>query len=105
MSSNLQATKKGKTLRISSTTETKSDMPPEGAKITRQNVSTSTEQIENGWLITKNFDGKYTIKGEKDDYGHYYNYSKKWYSKDDPLTVTLNDKTLSDAFNEDEINS
>lgn len=84
-----------------STESKKENKPPKGATILESNITTSTEQIENGFLITKSYSGRYTTKGDSDSYGHYFSYDKKWYSKTDPLTVTLNDKTLSDAFDDD----
>lgn len=83
------------------TKESKSNRPPEGAEIIDQTIRTTTEEIENGWLLTKSFSGRYKEKGSKDTYGNYFDYSQKWYSKEDPLTVTLNDKTLAEAFEED----
>lgn len=84
----------------SNTTITKKEdrKPPKGATIIEQEERITTEEIENGWLLTKNFSGRYTTDKEKDSYGSYYDYSKKWYSKDDPLTVTVNDEALADAF-------
>lgn len=76
--------------------------PPAGSKITEETVRIETEEIENGWLITKYFDGRYIPKGSTDNYGNYYNYTKRWYSKNDPLTVKVNDKELADEFDVDE---
>ena len=36
------------------TMEQKSEKPPASAIIKSQTVRTSTEEIENGWLVTKN---------------------------------------------------
>jgi len=83
--------------------------PPKGAKIISQNVSTTSEPIENGWLVTKSYDGKYKLPTDKEssdgciDCGaSYFNYSQKWFSKTDPLTVTVNDKELADVFPDEE---
>ena len=87
---------------VRTTTETKKEQKiPSGATILESNIRTETEEIENGFLIVKSYDGRYALKGDSDSYGHYFNYSKKWYSKTDPLTITVNDKALADAF-EDE---
>lgn len=85
---------------VSSSIEKKSDeRPPKGAKINRQSIRTETEEIENGFLVSKNYDGSWVdSKGEN----HYFYFSKKWFSKDDPLTVTVNDKDLASEFEEDE---
>jgi len=87
----------------SSTTikEEKENKPPEGSRIIERSVRTETRQIENGWLITKSYSGRYIPKGSEDKYGNYFDYNKVWYSKEDPLTITLNDKSLADAFEED----
>lgn len=74
-------------------------MPPKGAIILEKNTSTSTEEIENGFLITKSVDGRYKTK--KDGDSNWFNYSKKWYSKTDPLTIDIDDKSLADAFDEE----
>ena len=84
----------------------KSEKPPKGAIIKSQNVTTSTEEIENGWLIVKRFDGYYwkdKAEKDKDSYGNWFNYEQKWYSEEDPLTITLNDKALADAFDDDDV--
>lgn len=85
---------------ISSSIEKKQDeRPPKGAKVTRQSIRTETEEIENGFLVSKNYDGSWVdSKGEN----HYFYFSKKWFSKDDPLTVTVNDKDLASEFDEDD---
>lgn len=102
MSSKLVDAKK--TTTVSSTTtmeESRNNKPPAGAIITEESIRTKSEEIENGYLVTKNFSGRYKIKGEKDsDYGHYYDYDMKWYSKEDPLTITVNDSSLAEAFKE-----
>jgi len=72
--------------------------PPKGAEIISRSVRVETEQIENGWLISKYYDGRYKTKG--DDSTQYFNYCKKWYSEEDPLSIELTDKTLADAFSE-----
>lgn len=72
--------------------------PPKGATIIESTETTTSEQIENGWLMVKNHSGRYTTKDSKDTYGNYYDYSEKYYSKDDPM---INDKSLADAFDDD----
>lgn len=74
--------------------------PPAGAKILSKTVRTETEKIENGYIISKSFDIRYKLKGESGS--EYAYYTKKWYSKEDPLTITLDDKTLADEFTDDE---
>lgn len=90
--------KKTSTSTTTSIKEEKNIRPPKGATITEQTVRTETEEIENGWLIVKSWDGRYKLKDSEDNYGTWFNYSKKWFSKEDPLTITLNDKSLAEAF-------
>lgn len=80
------------------TEEKKNKEVPVGAKILRKTVRVETEKIENGWLISKNFDVKYTMG--KDDKGNsdYAYYTKKYYSKEDPLEIKLTDASLADEF-------
>lgn len=104
MASNLAKTApESKELRTSSTTLTtkvkEQKEPPAGSKIINKTIRVETEQIENGWLITKNYDIEYQEKGS--DGTRYAWYSKKWFSKTDPLQVKLNDKGLADEFEAD----
>lgn len=69
---------------------------PKGATILSENITTDVEPIENGFLITKRCETKYKAKGA--DYSDWCYETKKWYSKVDPLTISLDDKTLADAF-------
>ena len=80
---------------ITSEKEQKKEVP-KGATIVRKSVRTETEQIENGWLISKNYDIQYKMKS--DGYTEYAYYTKKWYTKDDPLEVKLTDASLADEF-------
>ena len=66
-----------------------------GAKILHKSVNTSTEQIENGYLITKSYDIKYQDAKGQSDYAYY---TKKWYSKEDPLEIKIKDSALAEAF-------
>ena len=79
--------------------DTYNSEPPAGAKILSRTVTTSSEAIENGWLITKEYNGKYVDKGRKDSDYTYFNYTKKWYSKVDPF---VNAGELADNFEEEE---
>ena len=71
---------------------------PKDAEILSQNVKTDVEQIENGYLICKTTDTKYRLKGK--DYPDWHYETKKWYSKEDPLTISTKDKALAEAFQE-----
>lgn len=90
--------KAGRTTSTTMTTTVKENKePPANAKIISKTITTSTEEIENGWLISKNFDISYEVKGEK----RWTYFSKKWYSKTDPLSIKVTDKSLADEFNDD----
>lgn len=95
--SKLKETKKISTT-VSMSTETKKKEVPKGAKILSRTVRTETEEIENGWLISKNFDISFEVNGNRD----WAYYTKKWYTKNDPLTVKVNDKSLADEFDANE---
>lgn len=71
---------------------------PKGAEILSSNTTTDVEVIENGYLITRRTEIKYKAKGA--DYSDWTYETKKWYSKEDPLTITTKDKALADAFSE-----
>lgn len=71
---------------------------PKGAIIISSNVKTDVEEIENGYLITKRTETRYKMK--ESEYGDWHYLTQKWYSKEDPLTIDVNDKSLSDAFTE-----
>lgn len=78
-----------------SNTEEKSEKPPKGAKVLRNSTTTETEEIENGWILSKRHDGSW-----EDDKGnsHYYYYTEKYYSKENPIKVDIIDKALADKF-------
>lgn len=101
MSTQEKLVKKTATSTSTVTTETKNKQPPKGAKIIEQTIRTETEEIENGFLITKSYSGRYKEKDSSDDYGKWFDYNKKWFSKTDPLTITVNDASLADAFEEE----
>lgn len=98
-----------KSMRKTSTSSTvsseikKESKPPKGAEIIERTVKTETEEIENGYLITKSISGRYRPKDSPEDsYGNYFDYRKRWYSKEDPLTINLTDKSLAEAFEEED---
>ena len=64
-------------------------------------TNVSVEEIENGFIITKEckcyykVDKKYNSKGEDYDYKNL-----KYFSKNNPLTIKLDNTSLADAFDE-----
>jgi len=81
---------------VSTSSETKELKPPKGAIIIEKNITTSTEEIENGFIITKSVDGRYKMK--EGGPSEWFNYSKKTYSEEDPF-ILKSDKSLADDFN------
>ena len=81
-----------------SSREEKSEKPPKGAKIKNKTVRTETEQIENGWLLSKNYDVSWTDNKGNSQYSYY---SEKFYSKENPIEVKVIDKALADEFEEE----
>lgn len=70
---------------------------PEGAEIIKKDVSLTVEEIENGYLIVKSYDIRYKLK----DTIHYEYVTKKWYTKNNPMTIDLKavkEKPLADKF-------
>jgi plasmid rolling circle replication initiator protein Rep len=76
---------------------------PAGAKILSKENRVTVEEIENGFLICKSTDVRYTLGTGKDAHTEYAYITKRWFSKEDPLEIKLNnkDKSLADAFNDD----
>lgn len=64
-------------------------------------TNVTVEEIENGFIISKEckcyykVDKKYYSKGEDYDYKTF-----KFYSKNNPLTIRLDNKSLADSFDE-----
>lgn len=69
---------------------------PAGAKILKEDCNITVEEIENGFLISKSYDVRYQVKNS--EHSEYAYYTKKWYSKDNPLTIESSDKSLADVF-------
>jgi len=73
------------------------DTIPKGAKILNKSVSLSVEEIENGYIITKTSDIKYK-SGDSTDYSYT---NKKWFAKENPLEIDMDEvesKALADNF-------
>ncbi len=88
---------------IRKTTKKKEDrVIPSDAEIISREVDVTTEEIENGFLITKRVESRWKSKGSKDDYGNYHTDVKKWYSKLDPLTIKTKDVALAEAFEDED---
>lgn len=74
---------------------------PEGAKIVKKDYTIRVEEIENGFIISKNYDIKY-LMGDETSYDYF---TKKWFSKENPMESLMedeeDDKSLADTFDED----
>ncbi len=70
------------------------DNLPKGAKILSKDVSVTVEEIENGYLVCKSTEVKYEYE-KKTDYS--YN-TKKYYSKENPLDINLDNLSLADKI-------
>jgi len=57
----------------------------------KQDIRVSVEEIKNGFLITKNIEGK-------DTKGNWQYLTEKWYSDSNPLTINTENKPLADLF-------
>lgn len=73
------------------------DSMPKGAKILSKDVNISVEEIENGFLVCKNIEVKYEFEKRT----NYIYHTKKYFSKENPLSINLKDiegKKLADNF-------
>lgn len=84
------------TIKKNVTTKEENKPVPKGAIIMNTTTTTDVEEIENGYLITKTTETKW--KADPKAYSDYTYETKKWYSKEDPLTITSSDKGLAEAF-------
>jgi len=72
---------------------------PKGAKILSQNTTLTVEEIENGFLISKNTETRFQLN-KRNDYT--YN-TKKWFAKENPLEIDMKEvekKSLADQLSE-----
>lgn len=66
---------------------------PEGAEVIKKNVNITVKEIENGFIVRKNYDIKYVL-GDNTDYLYY---CKEVYTKENPIKIE-EDKMLADYF-------
>lgn len=69
---------------------------PTGSTILKTDVTVDVEEIENGFIISKRTEIKYQAPSK--DYSDWSYNTKKYYSEDNPLTINVEDKELSDMF-------
>lgn len=66
---------------------------PKGAEVLKKEVDTTVEEIENGFIVEKRYEIKYQLNKQID----WMHYSKKVYSKENPIKIS-EDKMLADFF-------
>lgn len=84
------------TTRVSKTTKEKGKEVPAGAKVINTSTEVRVEEIENGFIISKEIRTEYKLKDK--EYSDYVYDTKKYYSEEDPLEINITDKSLADAF-------
>jgi hypothetical protein len=80
------------------TVSKESNKVPKGAKILKKEKTVTIEEIENGFIVSSNFDIRYKLPDS--EHTEYAYYTKKWYSKENPVEINVSseDKSLADAF-------
>lgn len=74
--------------------KTKVNIPSE-AKIMKKDFTIRVKEIENGYLIEKSYDIKYTYEGDP----HYEYYTKTWFSEENPMSIDIEEpEELADKF-------
>lgn len=69
---------------------------PKGATIIKKDVNLSVEEIENGFLLRKSYDIKWS-NAEGDS--NYEYFSRSWFSEENPITVNMpEEKSLADKL-------
>lgn len=78
--------------------EEKEQKVPAGAEILSTSTRLRVMKIENGFLLCKTKDIKFKAAGS--DHSDYLYIEKKWYSKENPMTVNIEDgeEDLADKF-------
>jgi hypothetical protein len=99
MASKLKEAKQGiNSVRFSAQGEDGKSKIPEGAEILNTTTSVDVEEIENGFIICKRVETKYMAPGK--EYSDWNTETKKYYSKENPLSISVEDKELADMFDE-----
>jgi hypothetical protein len=69
---------------------------PKGATVIKKDVTLSVEEIENGFLLRKSYDIKWS-NAEGDN--NYEYFTKSWFSEENPITVNMpEEKSLADKL-------
>jgi hypothetical protein len=67
---------------------------PKGAKIISKECRISVEEIENGFLLRKSYDIRYSLEGDT----NYEYFTKVWFSEENPIEIKEIKNTKSIAF-------
>ena len=71
---------------------------PEGATIIKKSSNVSVEEIENGFILRKSYDIQWCTAEAPGDTKYDY-FTKKWYSKENPIKITMpKEKSLADKL-------
>ncbi len=69
---------------------------PKGATIIKKDVTLSVEEIENGFLLRKSYDIKWSNTEGDSNYEYF---TKSWFSEENPITVNMpEEKSLADKL-------
>lgn len=67
---------------------------PKGATLLKSSHTLRVKEIENGFLITKDYEIEYKTN-EKNSYSRHEYYTKEWYSVENPISIKVNSKDKS----------
>jgi len=70
---------------------------PKGAEIIKKEVRITVEEIENGFLLRKNYDIKWKSGEDEDSRTEYEYFTKVWFSPTNPITYK-EPKNLADKL-------
>jgi hypothetical protein len=75
---------------------------PKGVTITKKDVTVTVEEIENGFIINKSYDIKWSKESEDGEINTGYEYfTKKWFSETNPISIDEefeDEMSLADKF-------
>jgi hypothetical protein len=79
--------------------EKKSFSLPPGATVISKSTNMSVREIKNGFILRKSYDIKWKAAGS--DENQYEYYTDEWYSKDNPISITMpKDKSLAESLDD-----
>lgn len=72
---------------------------PAGAVIVKQTENITVKEIENGFVLRKSYDIQWLPAGEGEGHTKYEYFSKEWYSKENPIKITMpKEKSLAEKL-------